>query len=294
MGSVSGSSRAGVFPEDAVPDPVEPILDLPVAPDKVQELARGGLTGRQAGHPQGRFLAGFSLFLNRVTRSIRKTCSRWGKSEYPLRREETRIVWVSIRPCPEKVIVWGGGKSLVVEAGDLVFEGFPVVLDREDIIASLLPDPGGQGILGMEGVGGDHLAGKVERLQKRMGGRDLVALGTVQAFLGDNGPVLVDERRHETDRGGADRLAVDRDGPAGRMGHNILGQDPVELDGVGLRQDPPDRGFAGRKKALLAGRPPASETPKLALGEVLGPAGDPFVGALSGQNPARPTRRTDR
>ena len=61
-----------------------------------------------------------------------------------------------------------------------------------------------------------------------MGGRDLVALGTVQAFLGDNGAVLVDKRRHETDRRGADRLAVDRDGPAGRMGHNILGQDPVE------------------------------------------------------------------
>ena len=100
----------------------------------------------------------FPFFLNRVTRSIRKTCSRWGKSEYSLRREETRIVWVSIRPCPEKVILWGGGKSLVVEARDLVFEGLPVVLDREDIIASLLPDPGGQGILGMEGVGGDHLA----------------------------------------------------------------------------------------------------------------------------------------
>ena len=85
-----------------------------------------------------------------------------------------------------------------------------------------------------------------------MGGRDLVALGTVQAFLGDNGAVLVDERRHETDRGGADRLAVDRDGPAGRMGHNILGQDPVEQDGVGLRQDPPDRGFDARTHGPIA------------------------------------------
>ena len=158
MGSVSGSGRAGVFPEDGVPDPVEPILDLPVAPDEVQELLWGSMTGRKAGHPQGRFLAGFSVFLEPGYRSIQKTCSRWGKSEFPLRREETRIVWVSIRPCPEKVILWGEGKSLVVEAGDLVFEGLPVVLDREDIIASLLPDPGGQGILGMEGVGGDHLA----------------------------------------------------------------------------------------------------------------------------------------
>ena len=63
MGSVSGSGRAGVFPEDGVPDPVEPILDLPVAPDEVQELLWGGLSGRKAGHPQGRFLAGFSVFL---------------------------------------------------------------------------------------------------------------------------------------------------------------------------------------------------------------------------------------
>ncbi len=55
-----------------------------------------------------------------------------------------------------------------------------------------------------------------------MGGRDLVALGTVQSFLGNNGAVLVDERRHETDRRGADRLAVDRDGPAGRMDHKIF------------------------------------------------------------------------
>ena len=108
--------------------------------------------------PRAVSLRVFPFFLNRVTRSIRKTCSRLGTSGISLKKEETRIVWASIRPCPEKVILWGGGKSLVVEARDLVFEGLPVVLDREDIIASLLPDPGGQGILGMEGVGGDHLA----------------------------------------------------------------------------------------------------------------------------------------
>ena len=96
--------------------------------------------------------------------------------------------------------LWGGGKSLVVEAGDLVFESLPVVLDREDIIASLFPDPGGQGILGVEGIGGHHLARKVERLQKLMSGGDLMALGTLQAFLGDDGSFLVDERRHESDR----------------------------------------------------------------------------------------------
>ena len=43
MGSVSGPGRAGVFPEDGVPDPVESILDLPVAPDEVQELPMGAL-----------------------------------------------------------------------------------------------------------------------------------------------------------------------------------------------------------------------------------------------------------
>ncbi len=63
MGSVSGSGRAGLFPEDGVPDPLEPILDLPGAPDKVQELLWGVLAGREAGHPKGRFPAGFSVFL---------------------------------------------------------------------------------------------------------------------------------------------------------------------------------------------------------------------------------------
>ena len=63
MGSVSGSGRAGVFPEDGVSDPVESILDLPVAPDEVQELLWRCLTGRKTGHAQGRFLADFSGFL---------------------------------------------------------------------------------------------------------------------------------------------------------------------------------------------------------------------------------------
>ena len=44
-------------------DPGESILDLPVAPDEVQELMRRGLGGRKAGHPPGRFLAGFSGFI---------------------------------------------------------------------------------------------------------------------------------------------------------------------------------------------------------------------------------------
>ena len=35
MSSASGSGRAGVFPEDGVPDPVEAIFDLPVTPDKI-------------------------------------------------------------------------------------------------------------------------------------------------------------------------------------------------------------------------------------------------------------------
>lgn len=63
MGSVSGSGRAGVFPEDGVPDLVESILYLPVTPDEVQELLWGGLTGRKAGQTQSRFLADFSGFL---------------------------------------------------------------------------------------------------------------------------------------------------------------------------------------------------------------------------------------
>ena len=168
MGSVSGLGRAGVFPEDGVPEPAEPILDLPGAPDKVQELLWGSWPEERLGTPRAVSLRVFPFFLNRVTRSIRKTCSRRGTSEYPLRREETRIVWVSIRPCPEKVILWGEGKSLVVKAGDPAFEGLAIVLDREDIIASLLPDPKGQGILGMEGVGGTPLP---ERSRGSRGGR---------------------------------------------------------------------------------------------------------------------------
>lgn len=87
--------------------------------------------------------------------------------------------------------LWGGGKSLVVEAGDLIFEHFSVVLDGEDIIAALFPDPGSQGVLGMEGVGGDDLAGEVEGLKKLGRGRDLVALGTFETFLGNHGAVLI-------------------------------------------------------------------------------------------------------
>ena len=63
MGSVSGPGRAGVFPEDGVPNPVESVLDLPVAPDKVQDLRRGRLSGREAGQTQSRFRADLSGFL---------------------------------------------------------------------------------------------------------------------------------------------------------------------------------------------------------------------------------------
>ena len=71
------------------------------------------------------------------------------------------------------------------------------------------------------------------------------------------------------------------------MGHDVLGQDPIEQERVGLRENPPDRGFAGRKEGLLPGRPAATEPLELALGEIPGPAGDRLVGTLSGQDPGQ-------
>ncbi len=49
------------------------------------------------------------------------------------------MVCVSIRPWPKKVFLYGGGKSLGIEARDIVLEVFGVAFDGEDVIASFHP-----------------------------------------------------------------------------------------------------------------------------------------------------------
>ena len=133
----------------------------------------------------------------------------------------------------------------------------------------------------MEGIRGHHHAGQIEGGQKLVSRGDLVAFGTLEALLGDDGAFSMDQGGDQPDSGGADHLAIDGDGLPGGVRDNILGENGVEGGGVNVRKDSPDRGLAGREKGLLGGRPAAPQTLELVLGEILGPARDPFIGALS-------------
>ncbi len=173
MGSVSGSSRTGVFPEDGVPDTVEPIFDLPVAPDKVQELTRGGLTGRQAGHPQGRFLAGSVAFLENHNQLPGLEPTSRGKNAVfsEIRRFFTKV-GLGLHPLPLLALVFetdrkGGEKPCqspgIEDAGPVMDAGSGTEEERLGREALQREDPDGRegGRQGSEvGMGHQENAGR--------------------------------------------------------------------------------------------------------------------------------------
>ncbi len=99
----------------------------------------------------------------------------------------------------------------------------------------------------MQGIRGDHDVGQIEGGQKLVSRGDLVAFGTIEALLGDDGAFSMDQGGDQPDFGGADHLTIDGDGLPGGVRNDVLRENGVEGGGINVRKDSPDRRLAGRE-----------------------------------------------
>jgi hypothetical protein len=136
--------------------------------------------------------------------------------------------------------------------------------------------------VGVQRVGGDHHADKLQPDQQRLEGGDLTG-GAVELALGEHRAGGVVHRSEQVDlpavaAGAAQRLAVDCDGPPALAGALAVGKPPSDRSrqrlGIQAGQRPADRGL-GRDRPAAGERVAAGpERGAYRLGCVRGPFGD--------------------
>jgi hypothetical protein len=134
----------------------------------------------------------------------------------------------------------GDGDVVPGQAGAAVQQGGLVGLDDEQVVGLLAGDQelGGVGV-GLECIGGDDHAGKVQPVQQGLEGGDLAG-GAVDLALGEHGAGGVVHRGEQVDlaavwcAGTAECLAVDRDCPAAWLSVVAVGQPGADRGGQGV------------------------------------------------------------
>src|SRR6266568_5343994 len=122
-----------------------------------------------------------------VWRCSTATCLAWG-NRTPAGAGAVWIVRCSMRPWPRSTVWCAGGKGVGGQAVDRGLQAGLVALDRQQVVGVLvLDEPAGMRNLGVERVGGHHLACKVQWLQQRAEPADLIGLG-VHLSLREHGP----------------------------------------------------------------------------------------------------------
>jgi hypothetical protein len=156
-------------------------------------------------------------------------------------------------------------------------------LGDEQVVGLLAGDQelGGVGV-GLECIGGDDHAGKVQPVQQWLEGGDLGG-GAVDLPLGQHGAGGVVHRGEQVDlaavwcAGTAERLAVDRDGPAAPLAAVAVGQPGADRGRQGVRVQAaqgPAKGSLGRDAVVVRSVAAGAERGTDWLGGVGGPFGD--------------------
>jgi hypothetical protein len=164
---VTGADLAVILVEGDVTNPVQPVLDLPVAPQQPSQPGGVGLGGSQAGDRVGDLAAqdapskvgGVAVDNHDLggVGEVDDVGDRGGADPAMLDAAVATVYGVVLR-----------GTRPHREPIDRSDQARLVVLDHEQVIGLLVLDqPAGVGALGVQGIGGDDLTRQVHLLQQR-------------------------------------------------------------------------------------------------------------------------------
>src|SRR5262245_11368669 len=219
LSRVAGPGPALVLAEHHVQDPVQPVLDAPVPPDRGGELPRadGGAADEVvpllAVRPFDPALA--------VDHHHRLEVLPLALGPQPLRVVDHRVrpllpaavagllADVGVETHRREVLLAG----LVEAGGDVRVQRRLVLLDRQHVVAFLLADLGSDPLLAAHGVDGGDGPGQLQGLQQLGHGRDLVGVA-LDRLLAQRQAVLLGPD--------ADQVQAAAQGPlAGRAAHGL-------------------------------------------------------------------------
>ena len=192
-GSGAGADLGSVFVVGDVADPVQPVLDLPVAADVSGQLSGAGLVGGEAGDALGDLLAGaLPVQAADVAADPEHLCRMW-EADCGLGGDGSDAGGALLGAPVPAVEVDVLGREVADRAGQQPLAGGQqcrlVGFHGEHVVGVPLGHQVPRGLaLGVQGVGGDHQPGQVQAGQQRREFGNLIGLGRAAGL-----PTLTDK-----------------------------------------------------------------------------------------------------